>query len=83
VSQHFELPFGSGNTAYLGAWRSSGRGVPDVAGPADPHRGCAIIVVESVARRQALARWPIMGGARCVYQYKIGCALRIRHADSV
>jgi kumamolisin len=28
----------------LGPTGSEGRGVPDVAGPADPHRGCAILV---------------------------------------
>jgi len=45
VSQHFELPLWQReHRVPLGPGGSSGRGVPDVAGPADPHRGCAIIV---------------------------------------
>ncbi len=45
VSRHFELPvWQKPHGVPLGPTGIAGRGVPDVAGPADPHRGCAIVV---------------------------------------
>jgi kumamolisin len=45
VSRKFGLPqWQQEHGVPLGPTGSKGRGVPDVAGPADPHRGCAIIV---------------------------------------
>jgi kumamolisin len=45
VSRHFEAPpWQQEHRVPLSPTGSSGRGVPDVAGPADPHRGCAIVV---------------------------------------
>jgi kumamolisin len=45
VSRKFETPrWQKGHAVPLGPTGNEGRGVPDVAGPADPHCGCAIIV---------------------------------------
>jgi kumamolisin len=45
VSQKFDPPpWQKGHPVPPGPAGSAGRGVPDVAGPADPHRGCAIFV---------------------------------------
>lgn len=45
VSRNFETPpWQQDHSLPLAPTGSKGRGVPDVAGPADPHRGCAIVV---------------------------------------
>jgi len=45
VSRNFAAPqWQLGLGVPLSPMGSAGRGVPDVAGPADPHRGCAILV---------------------------------------
>jgi kumamolisin len=45
VSRRFQPPeWQREHGVPLGPTGSAGRGVPDVAGPADPHRGCAIVV---------------------------------------
>lgn len=45
VSRNFAIPqWQQAHGVPLAPTGSTGRGVPDVAGPADPHRGCAIIV---------------------------------------
>jgi kumamolisin len=45
VSRNFETPpWQQDHGVPLAPTGNKGRGVPDVAGPADPHRGCAILV---------------------------------------
>ncbi len=45
VSRCFETPsWQQDHSVPLAPTGNKGRGVPDVAGPADPHRGCAILV---------------------------------------
>jgi kumamolisin len=45
VSQKFDTPeWQKNHPVPKGPTGSTGRGLPDVAGPADPHHGCAIIV---------------------------------------
>lgn len=45
VSRHFEAPpWQHEHSVPLSPTGSTGRGVPDVAGPADPHHGCEIVV---------------------------------------
>jgi kumamolisin len=79
VSRHFETPqWQQEHGVPLAPTGSNGRGVPDVAGPADPHRGCAIIVGgESCSSAGTSAVAPLWAalvacmngllGARCGY----------------
>jgi len=58
VSRHFETPqWQQEHGVPLAPTGSNGRGVPDVAGPADPHRGCAIIVGGESCSSAGPARW--------------------------
>jgi len=79
VSRSFETPaWQQEHNVPLAPNGSKGRGVPDVAGPADPHRGCAIVVGgESCSSAGTSAVAPLWAalvacanaalGARCGY----------------
>jgi kumamolisin len=79
VSRTFETPpWQQDHNVPLAPTGNRGRGVPDVAGPADPHRGCAILVggesCSSAGTSAVAPLWAAMVacmntalGARCGY----------------